>query len=67
MTTDPRPPVSGEPSTEALARTIHATAPHGLLHPFDHCPQRDHDEREAAEIEAGLRGRGFAVRETISE
>jgi hypothetical protein len=56
-----RPPVSGEPSRQALAKTIHAACPHGLLHPFDECPQRHHDEREADEIEAGLRARGFVL------
>ena len=47
----------------ALAQTLHATAPHGQLYPFDECPQRDHDEREAGEIIAGLAVRGFTIQE----
>lgn len=45
----------------ALAQTLHATAPHGQLYPFEECPQRDHDEREAEEIIAGLVKRGFTI------
>ena len=46
---------------EALAQTLHATSPHGQIHPFTECPQRHHDEREANEIAAGLRSRGVTL------
>ena len=69
------PPVRGLPPDLAhgeehftrweLARALHVTAPHGNLHPWDNCPQRDHDEQDSDNIIAAMHG--FRVSEAISE
>lgn len=40
---------------DSLARALHATAPHGTLHPWDSCPQRERDYQDADEIRAVVR------------
>jgi hypothetical protein len=50
--------------TMNLAEAIHSLCPHAVYHSWDGCPQRDHDEREAVELEAALALRGIELVES---
>ena len=61
MTSTPPSSTPTERPLDALARTLHSTAPHGQLYPFNECPQRHRDEQEAQEIADGLSVRGVGL------